>query len=212
MPDWLYMTNFQSVVFPLYLSGILFFQNPTSYCNPSVPYRKQAESSVYCETLNVILHLRMQPERYQTTIWLVFFFLNFDICGSGRAPEAWRSAHRHEQGVLDRHDPRGGQKHAEQSQNWVRDANSIVKKKTACNYINTMISAGIPQVFAISFTLPSLCRVAFCPQARHHIGNSIHPWERAFSKQHVPAQRNPATHWQQLSLRPLKSTHQITRG
>lgn len=63
----------------------------------------------------------------KSAVWLVFF--HFDICGAGWAPEAWRPTHCHEQGVLDRHDPRGGQKHAEQSQNWVRDANSIIKNQ-----------------------------------------------------------------------------------
>lgn len=139
-------------------------------------------------------------------------FFHFDICGAGRAPEAWRSAHRHEQGVLDRHDPWGGQKHAEQSQNWVRDANLFIKKQP----VDTVILAGIPQVFTVSltclYTLTSLCRDAFCPQARHHSGNSVHSWERAFSKQRLSAQWNPATHRQQLSCRPLKSTHQITWG
>lgn len=61
------------------------------------------------------------------------------------------------------------------------------------------------------FPRSRLCvATVFCPQARRHSGNRVHPWERAFSKQRVSAQWNPATHGQQLPLRPLKSAHQIT--
>lgn len=146
-------------------------------------------------------------ESKQRSDW---YFFHFAIGGAGRAPEAWRSAHRHEQGVLDRHDPRGGQKHAEQSQSGVRDANSIIKNQPVI--IQTLWSQqGFLQGFTVSltclYTLTSLCGDAFCPQAGHHSGNSVHPWERAFSKQRISAQRNPATHGQQLPLRPLKSTH-----